>query len=213
MKIVKIDKIVKIEANETISDFNYFKNDENYVLSSHGQDDGRKFTIPDNINIVLYEELGKEISCKNSMPESICNYTFDFSKDEKFKKALIYKNQLFPNLFFWPLRSRSNYVDYPSEVEYCGKPNWKINIDRDYKYGTNLQEIVEIIKRKMTDKDKIFIHLLACTSKGIPSVFASAKKYKNKRIRNKTRRNKTRTNKTSRNKKCKNKTNRNKKNN
>tara|TARA_B100000902_G_C27221081_1_gene869710 strand:- start:293 stop:583 length:291 start_codon:yes stop_codon:yes gene_type:complete len=84
-------KIVKIVKIETISDFNYFKNGENYVLSSHGQDDGRKFIIPDNINIVLYEELGKEISCKNFMPKLICNYTFDFSKDEKFKKHLFIK--------------------------------------------------------------------------------------------------------------------------
>jgi predicted SAM-dependent methyltransferase len=195
---------IKIMPSENVTDFKHFIDHENYVLSSHGEDNGIHFRIPNNINIVLYQELGNEITCKNYMPNLICNYNFDFSRDKKFEKAFIYREQLFPNLYFWPLRSTirgSNYVDYPSGVIKCNVPTNKVvcNIDKEYPYGINLEQIVEIIKSIMSDKDKIYIHVLACTTKGKQSIFsAAAKKYKNKKTRNKKTRNKKTRNKKTR---------------
>tara|TARA_B100001093_G_scaffold24947_1_gene22014 strand:+ start:1083 stop:1718 length:636 start_codon:yes stop_codon:yes gene_type:complete len=201
---------IKIMPSENVTDFKHFIGHENYVLSSHGEDNGIHFRIPNKINIVLYQELGNEITCQNYMPNLICNYNFDFSRDEKFQKAFIYREKLFPNLYFWPLRSKirgSNYVDYPSGVIKCNVSTNEVvcNIDKEYPHGINLEQIIEIIKSKMSDKDIIYIHVLACTTTGKQSIFSKAKglnkKTRNKKPRNKKTRNKKPRNKKSRNKK------------
>jgi len=209
-----------------VNDINFFANHDkdspepnNYVLSSHGEDNGLIFNIPNNIYIVLYEELGKEIVCKDYMPNLICGFQFEFNRNNngEFKEAYIFEpGEKFPNLHLWRLKTAPNYVKYPSGIIKCGNGNPVVyNIDRlkeKYHVDTNLQTIVEKIlnieKENIIDEYRIYIHVLACTVKGNKSIYASAKKI-NKKIKIKIKTKKTK--KTKKIKKIKNKKIKNKK--
>tara|TARA_B100000035_G_scaffold310640_1_gene318803 strand:- start:1171 stop:1803 length:633 start_codon:yes stop_codon:yes gene_type:complete len=199
-----------------VNDINYFNDKQNYVLSSHGLDDGMIFKIPNNIFIVTYSNLGEILYCSNCMPHLICNFLFKFDYKDKdgniFKSAKIYNpGEIFPDLYLWPLKTEPNPINYSSGVEKCEykgsnyNPSF-IDIDKNYPHGIKLQEIVNFINldTMIDTNEKIYIHVLACTTKGKQSVFAKAKGL-NKKTRNKKTRNKKPRNKKPRNKKPRNK--------
>ena len=166
-----------------------FRNGENYVLSSHGEDNGLKLIIPQNCFIVIYRPLGEEIVCSNAMPNEICNYTFE--DNIKLIPQIFEPGNLFPNLQLWPLRTYP-YVDSNSGIKKCSDNSILYNIDLNG--NITLNELVQLVNNDMSDLDKKYIHILACTTKGKQSVFASGfkKSRKYKSNKHKSRKHKSR---------------------
>jgi len=169
---------------------NQFKDGENYVLSAHGEDNGLKLTIPQNCFIIIYRPLGEEIVCSNAMPNEICQYTFKNNK--KLIPQIFLPGNKFPNLQLWPLKTYP-YVNSNSGIKKCSSNTILHNIDLNG--NTNLSELVKLIDNDMTDENKKYIHILACTTKGTKSVFATGfrkKSRKHKYKKHKSRKHKSR---------------------
>ena len=168
-----------------------FKDGENYVLSAHGEDNGLKLTIPPNCFIIIYRPLGEEIVCSNATPNKICNHTF--KHDEYFKQIIFFPGNKFPNLQLWPLKTYP-YVNSNSGIKKCSDNSILHDSNIDLNGDTKLNELVNLVDNDMSDANKKYIHILACTTKGKQSVFASGfkKSRKHKSKRQKSRKHKSR---------------------